>query len=289
MINLLRDTYDLHIHCAPDVVERSVTGLEMTKRAVESEMKGFALKAHYGSTAQQAAVLRNIYPECNVVGAITLNAVVGGINPIAVENAARQGAKIVWCPTFDSPGQQSYYLKNYPNYMSLHKKLSEKNIPVPTFSVLDEEGKISRAMQNVLEIVMDYNMVLGTGHISHKECFALAEETHRRGFKKLLVTHADWSFTKYTLEEQIRLIELGASIEHSYTSATEEQSWMVFSDTLRKTGIEHVVLSTDLGQKRNEFPDVGFRKYAEILMENGFSLPELKQMMADKPAELVET
>ena len=289
MTNLLKNTYDLHIHCAPDVVERSVTGLEMTKRAVASEMKGFALKAHYGSTAQQAAVLRNLYPECNVVGTITLNAVVGGINPIAVENAARLGAKIVWCPTFDSPGQQSYYLTNYPNYMTLHKRLSEKHIPVPTFSVLDEENRICQAMLDVLEIVTDYNMVLGTGHISHKECFALAEETHRRGFKKLLVTHADWPFTKYTAEEQIRLIELGASIEHSYTSAAEEQSWSSFCEMLRITGIEHVVLSTDLGQKHNELPEVGFRKYAEILLEQGFSLPELKQMMSDKPAELVET
>jgi len=289
MSNLLQDTYDLHIHCAPDVVERSVTGLEMTRRAVRSGMKGFALKAHYGSTAQQAALLRDLCPECNVVGAITLNAVVGGINPIAVENAARLGAKIVWCPTFDSPGQQNYYLTNYPNYMTLHKRLLDKGIHVPTHSVLDEEGRISKAMSEVLDLVMDYNMVLGTGHISHRECFALAGEARRRGFGKLLVTHADWPFTKYSPEEQRRLIELGATIEHSYTSAAEEQSWEEFAGLLRKTGIDRVILSTDLGQKHNEYPEVGFRKFAEILAEQGFSSAELRQMMAERPTELVET
>lgn len=289
MTNLLQDAYDLHIHCAPDVVERSVTGLEMARRAAQSGMKGFALKAHYGSTAQQAAVLRDLCPQCNVVGAITLNAAVGGINPIAVENAARLGAKIVWCPTFDSPGQQDYYLTNYPNYMTLHKRLFDKGIRVPTYSVLDEEGGISGAMSDVLDIVMDYNMVLGTGHISHRECFALAEEAQRRGFGKLLVTHADWSFTRYSQEEQCRLIELGATIEHSYTSAAEEQSWEEFVELLRKTGIDHVILSTDLGQKRNEYPEIGFRRFAEILAEQGFSPEELRMMMAERPAMLVET
>ena len=110
MADLLKHAYDLHIHCGPDIIPRSVTALEMAERAVKRGMKGFAIKSHYAPTCLQAATVRACYPGCNAVGTITLNASVGGLNPLAVETAARMGAKIVWCPTFDSASQQDYYL-----------------------------------------------------------------------------------------------------------------------------------------------------------------------------------
>ena len=40
-----------------------------------------------------------------VVGTLTLNWAVGGMNALAVEIAAREGARIVWMPTVDSPAE----------------------------------------------------------------------------------------------------------------------------------------------------------------------------------------
>jgi hypothetical protein len=37
-----------------------------------------------------------------VIGALTLSASVGGMNPLAVEIAAREGARILWMPTLDA-------------------------------------------------------------------------------------------------------------------------------------------------------------------------------------------
>ena len=289
MENYLLDAYDLHIHCAPDVVERSVTGLEMTKIACECGMRGFAFKAHYGSTASQAAMLRAMYPECNALGGITLNSAVGGINPMAVENAARLGAKIVWCPTFDSPGQLKYYLENHPQYMVLHTSLMDRGVDISSHKIIDEDGKLTKAMSDVLDIVRDYGMMLGTGHISHEETFALARESKRRGYKKLVITHADWNFTYYSLDEQMALAQMGATIEHSYTSPAEGAvAWETVFEQIRKVGVENTILSTDLGQKRNVYPNVGFQRFACKLAENGFSRDELRSMMVYKPAMLVE-
>lgn len=289
MENLLEGAYDLHIHCGPDVVARSVTGLEMARRAQACGMRGFAIKAHYDATCQQAAMVRTLVPGCNAVGTLTLNSTVGGINPMAVENAARLGAGIVWCPTFDSSSQQTYYLEHYPQYIAMQKKLLEQNIPVPSYRIIDEAGKLLPEMSDVLELVQAYDLTLGTGHITHEETFALAREAARRNYKKLLITHADWSFTHYSLEEQEALVRLGATIEHSYTSLAEGAvEWEAVFHEIRKIGVQHVVITTDLGQAKNEYPDIGLQKYAERLREAGFSRDDLRRMLTENPGFLVE-
>ena len=65
-------------------------------------MAGFVLKSHYGCTAERASVVRTAVPGVDVLGAVSLNRAVGGMNPLAVEIAAREGARTVWLPTVDS-------------------------------------------------------------------------------------------------------------------------------------------------------------------------------------------
>lgn len=288
--NLLEGTYDLHIHCGPDIVPRSVTGLDMAKRAAARGMKGFAIKAHYGCTCQEAALLRELVPACNTIGTLTMNSSTGGINPMAVETAARLGARIIWCPTFDSASQQKYYLENLPQYIGMQSKLLQQGVTVPAYCLTDENGQLTCEMSEVLDLVREYDLVLGTGHITHEETFALAREAHRRKFQKLLITHADWSFTHYSIAEQRELVELGATIEHTYTSPAVlgPVTWEEVFREIRDIGPEHVILSTDLGQAANEFPDDGLLHYAEQILGAGFTKNDLYQMLAEGPARLVE-
>lgn len=142
MEHLLKNAYDLHIHCGPDIIPRSVTALEMAKRAAERGMRGFAIKSHYAPTCLLAASVRACYPECNAVGTVTLNASVGGLNPLAVETAARMGGRMVWCPTFDSAWQQSYYLRHLPGYISMQKKMMDAGEAIPSYNLLDSRGEL---------------------------------------------------------------------------------------------------------------------------------------------------
>ncbi len=90
------------MHISPDVVERKIDDISLARKFAELGMDGFVLKSHYGSTAERAAVVRAAVPGINALGAIALNRAVGGINPLAVEIAAREGARTVWLPTVDS-------------------------------------------------------------------------------------------------------------------------------------------------------------------------------------------
>src|SRR3954453_21199994 len=99
---LLQGAYDVHIHIAPDVVPRIVDDVTLARRFLELGMAGFTLKSHYTSTAERAASVRAAVPGAEGKGAISLNRAVGGLNPLAVEVAAREGARTVWLPTVDS-------------------------------------------------------------------------------------------------------------------------------------------------------------------------------------------
>ena len=99
---LIKGAYDLHVHSAPDVLPRKMNDIEMAKRIRESGMGGYAIKSHFFCTSERAELMHELYPDVDYIGTITLNSSVGGINPTAMEMAARSGAKLVWFPTCDS-------------------------------------------------------------------------------------------------------------------------------------------------------------------------------------------
>ena len=99
---LVRGAFDLHVHISPDVVERRIDDVGLARRFHEVGLAGFLLKSHYTSTAERAAVVSAVCPEVTVMGAIALNRAVGGLNALAVEIAAREGARVVWLPTVDA-------------------------------------------------------------------------------------------------------------------------------------------------------------------------------------------
>ena len=102
---LVRGAYDLHVHVAPDVPERRIDDVALAHRCAEVGLAGFGLKSHYTSTAERAQIVSAAVPGVRAIGTITLNWAVGGMNPLAVEIAAREGARIVWMPTVDSPAE----------------------------------------------------------------------------------------------------------------------------------------------------------------------------------------
>jgi hypothetical protein len=125
---LLRGAFDTHIHIAPDVVARRIDDLTLARRFTDLGLGGFQLKSHYTSTAERAAVVRAAVPGVEVLGAIALNRAVGGMNAVAVEIAAREGARTVWLPTVDSvneSGEETQFAPGakVPVWMELQREL----------------------------------------------------------------------------------------------------------------------------------------------------------------------
>lgn len=292
MKNYIEGAYDLHIHSAPDILPRRMDDIEMAQRIIASGMAGYAIKSHYFCTSERAQLINKQFPGCDAIGTISLNSSVGGINPSAVEMACRSGIKLVWFPTCDSENEREYIYsdrcKVLPYWAKILMQLKEEGVTNPTIYLLDEKGALKPEVLQVLDVIAKYDIILATSHLTHEETFALVPEAAKRGVKKIIITHVTYQNTKYTIEEQKQLAQYGAFMEHCYTTfATGKSTIEEEIEQIRAMGADHVILSTDLGQKTAVYPDEGLQKYCEILAENGFSDEEIHKMVNTNPRWLL--
>ena len=289
----LQGAYDLQVHVAPDVIERRIDDLDLAKEFLAHGLKGFVLKSHYFPTAERAKVVTKAVPGIQAFGAIALNHSLGGLNPVAVELAGRSGTKIVWMPTVDAAnetaGRPDGTKAKLPFWAKIQLELAATGINPPPMTVIDAEGNCSATARTVLELIKKYDMILATGHLGRKEIFALVKTAKEIGLRKVVVTHAEFPSQSLTAQEQFELAELGAIIEHCFTTMhTGKSSWEGMFEATRKTGIKRTILSTDLGQTINPGVAEGFAMFAQKMLDAGFSVSDIRHMAATIPASLME-
>ena len=291
---LLEGAYDLHVHTGPDISERSLDDFDYTERLKKIGMKGFGIKSHYFCTAERARLVKKFNPNFNPIGAITLNNSVGGINPTAVEMAAKDGAKIVWMPTFDAENEIQYMFsqagyEELPPWAQVQFDRRKEGKSQTGITVL-EEGKLKAPVQEVLQLVAENDLILATGHLSKSEIFAVASAAKDHGVKKVMITHPTFSSIALSKEEQKELAELGAYLELCCGCITPEYgtTWEEIYEQIRYIGPRHFLLSSDLGQVNNPFPDEGLITAVENLSKNGFSDSEIRLITVENTTFLAE-
>jgi Family of unknown function (DUF6282) len=288
----IANAYDLQVHVAPDVIERRIDDLDLAKEFLAHGLKGFVLKSHYIPTAERASVVTKAVPGIEAYGAITLNHSVGGLNPVAVEIAGRSGNKIVWFPTVDAANETAGRLDGpndkLPFWAKIQREIAAAGITRPPMTVLNSEGAISEETHQCLELIAKHDMILATGHLGRHEIFPLVKAAKAAGVNRIIVTHAEFPSQNLTADEQIALADLGAVIEHCYTTYhTNKCPWETVYTNIRAVGVEHTIMATDLGQKTNPPVAAGFAAFAQRLLNNGFTTKEINRMAATIPAALV--
>jgi len=280
---LLRGAYDTHMHISPDVVERIIDDISLAQKFNELGMDGFVLKSHYGSTAERAAVVRATVPGVNVLGAISLNRAVGGINPLAVEIAAREGARTVWLPTVDSVNEsherEAAPGARVPVWVKLQLELREQGIELPPVPVIDEHGSLVPELYEVLAMIARHQLCLATGHLSRDEIFAVVDAAVDAGVETIVITHPEFPSQDLSVEDQNALADKGALLERCFTTPhTGKVTWERWIENIRATGPERSVVSTDLGQVFNPPVQDGMALMVDRLLESGFNEEEIYVM-----------
>lgn len=283
---LLRGAYDTHIHVAPDVVPRIVDDVTLAHRFLDLGMDGFTLKSHYTSTAERASVVRAAVPGIDCRGAIVLNRAVGGLNPLAVEVAAREGVRTVWLPTVDSvnesrerdsPGGRDGV--KVPVWVKLQLELREQGIEIEPVPVVDEGGAVLPQTRAVLERIAHHGLLLATGHLARDEIFAVVEAALEEGVTQIVITHPEFPAQSLSVPDQVALAERGALLERCMTTPhTGKITWEQWIANIREAGYEHSVLSTDLGQVFNPPVENGMGIMVDQLLAAGFSDEEVHVM-----------
>ncbi|HXZ19008.1 MAG TPA: DUF6282 family protein [Candidatus Acidoferrales bacterium] len=288
----LEGAYDLQVHVAPDVIERRIDDIDLAREFLAHGLRGFALKSHYIPTAERAKVVSKAVPGIAAYGAVTLNHSVGGLNPVAVEIAGRSGAKIVWMPTVDAANETAGRVDGpgtkLPFWAKIQRELAAMGIAPPPLTVLDSAGELTDATHRCMELIGRHDMILATGHLGRAEIFALVRSAKLLGVRKVVVTHAEFPSQNLSADEQRELAATGAFIEHCFTTMhTGKASWEGVFESIRRTGAERCILSTDLGQSINPPVAEGFALFAQRLLDAGFSAGEIRRMAVENPAKLV--
>jgi hypothetical protein len=259
----------------------------MAASAAAAGMRAIMLKCHHESTVSRAYLLDDVYPDLSVFGGIVLNSHVGGINPAAVEAALRGGGKEVWMPTVDA----AYHARmhggrtgGYDAQSSGESRGESKGI-----SVL-REGKLTDAAWQVLELIAEFDAILGTTHLSFDEILALVTGARERGVKRILITHPFFKVPGLDLSVLERLVKLGAYAEFGFCTISPMWAYATIDDTkaaIDALGASRCVLISDAGQRHNPTPVESLRVFAQCLYEKGISERDIERMIVSNPASLL--
>lgn len=284
-VALVRGAYDLHVHSGPDVLPRRANDLEVARRFAQRGLSGFTIKSHYAPTAGRARLARLVVPDVDVLGSVCLNAAVGGLNPLAVEIAAREGARFVWLPTVDAENESPTRRSPPPDaprpaWAALQEELRRTEVPWDPVPVVDGDGRPLPALVDVLRVVARHQLVLATGHLSRDEIFATVEAARAAGVRCVVVTHPDFPTQRLSVEDQRALARRGAWLERCFNTAHSGKiAWEELAEVVRSVGVRHSFLSSDLGHVHGPPVEDGLPLFADRLLALGFTEEEVRTMV----------
>jgi len=271
----LNGVIDIHVHCDPDSIPRSIDAIDLARLAKSRGMRGLVLKNHYEPTASLAYLVRKEVPGIEIFGGIDLNRTVGGVNPSAVERMTlvKGGwGRFVWMPTFDAENQVRFSKEDRP------------------FVPVSRNGELLPEVREVIGLIAKHHLVLATGHSSPAEVLLLIREARRQGVEHIVVTHAALAPVGMSIAQMREAARLGAYIEFVYNALVGPSKMFEipeYANAIREVGPEFSILSSDLGQAVNPLHPDGLAAFFSGLKNHRFSDEEIARMSKVNPARLL--
>ena len=244
---------DTHLHTSPDVKPRILNDFQAAFMASKEKMGGIILKSHVESTAGRAR-LTEMVTGIKVIGGLTLNSSVGGLNPAAVEASALMGGKIVWFPT-------------------------------TSHSVLNLDLEL---IEDILHLIVQNDLVLATGHLNPAEIFELLDMAHSMGIWRILVNHPFTRVVGANIDEQKEMARY-AYLEHCYVACMDNHDKIdpeLISQGIKDIGSDKCIMATDFGQSNNPYPVVGMKMFVNKMMDLEISIDDIIIMCKINPFKL---
>ena len=289
---LVRGAYDLHVHVDPDVIPRRIDDVALAGRFADVGLAGFALKSHYTSTAERAQIVSAVAPGVRAIGTLSLNRAVGGMNALAVDIAAREGARIVWMPTVDSPAETAGRTKpkegdRVPLWARLQHELRELGLGIEPVHVTDGEGRLLPETRDVLRTVARHDLILATGHLAREDTFAVVDGALEEGVRRIVVTHPEFPCQDFSIEDQRELAARGCVLERCLsTPLSGKTTWEHVFDGVRAVGAEHSLFSSDCGNPDYPAVEDGLALWADRLLGAGFDEGDVREMIVGRSRQL---
>ena len=273
---------DVHVHSAPDLVDRYETDVALARDALDAGMAGVVVKSHVVPTVGRVDLVNEAVGEDVLLGGIALNGSVGGVNPDAVEVALELGAAIVWLPTAWSANHASQ-----ARAAGVESFVGQR-VPGPDEELqVVEDGELTADARRVVDLVGKYDAVLGTGHVAPDATEVVVDACAEAG-TRCLVNHPFFRVVDLSIERQRDLAAKGAYMEYCAYSVESTAGHDVdrIARAVEAVGPERCLLATDFGQAENP-PVPGLERFAGDLQDAGLSRATVRRLVAETPADLL--
>jgi hypothetical protein len=282
----LTGVIDLHIHSGGGRIDE----IGLAKLATKAGMKALVLK-NWRSMSTDAARLTNeaigewvnrleekLVP-VKVFGGVVLNKPLGLVNPDAVRCSLLFGAKEIWFPTYSSA---AHVVRK--GEMDKKEAINQKNL-----SYLLKGDKLIPEAREIIHLAKEHNAILSVGHSFLEEIWAILDEAKSIDFK-ILIDHPHMESNRVEIDDQVKLVKAGAYLNHMAASFIGVWGGLdpnVLAGDIRKVGVEHCIMSTDLGQIENANPVEAMRAYIRQMQTSGLDQREIDLMTKVNPAKLL--
>ncbi len=283
---LLANAIDCHAHGGSDPMERLLLEDDIGIDYTEAGMRAMVVKTWYTPSASRNALVQKIvnrYAEARGLrpvlcyGGIVLNYSVGGFNPEAVRKCLGfPGMKYVWMPMVDSYHHRRVVYDDWSGY---------------GLTFLDDTRKVIPAVQEILRVIADHDLVLASGHYPYADTAILVEEARRLGVDKIEIIHPAHIHSKHTIAQMQEQAARGAKLMLSGLGAMafplHESGPLYAARIVKEVGAENLVYGSDFGQLQN-FPHIVANRWMiKLLLAYGCTKEEIRTVFQVTGARLL--
>ena len=277
---LLRGAYDVHQHSGPSPhTERLFDELDLAIHGCYIGLGGIVFKEQFMPSTRSARIVQKVVDQwadehrrkrIEIFGGVCLNYAVGGLNADAVIASYRMGGKYVWLPNVDS---------------NHHRRVVNEGVG-QGMDLIDSEGRVVPKAREILELVAETDMVLGVGHQSTRERYAIVREAVTLGIQRIEITHVNFPPSWLTPEQCRDLADLGAFIS-IYAIDDAYFSWDDVMAVYRAVGPERMLIASDRGHISTGHPIDGLRRLIFGFMQSGVPDDHVRLMCQTNPRNLL--
>jgi len=298
---------DLHCYARPCVFERGFSIPQLAKQYREVGYRAMLVKSHFDCNCDAVEIAREMVPGIAIYGGVVLNWSVGGLNPHAVDAATLLGAKEVWMGNMHAgtlstePFRTNYGYNLCAPSSPWVARPTKRWMVAPPINVIDlKTSELLPVVYDILDLIAEADIILGSCHISKRECFALVPEAVKAGVKKIVITHPAIgphsilgphpSQERYwPIKDLKRITEMGAVLEHVATMYVPyKDQFDILAQAIKTVGANKCVLASDSGTTLEPHPIEAMRLFILNLRRRGITEQEIDVMTKRNPAKLLE-
>jgi hypothetical protein len=287
---VLRGAVDLYVHTSPELLPRRVDDIGLASQMKADGFRAAMMWNQFSHTGERATVASGV-TGFDMRGSIILNGTVGGLNPRVTEHAIRMGACYVSMPTM-SGGSYQNRVSDYARAASM----LAGSVPVT-----DESGAVLPAVHDIIDVVNQYDVVLGLGYVSRADARAVLYAARDRGVRKIGVLRP-FSPLGFTDEEVAEAMEIpGVVLQFPCSSVLAAAAPLAptegaatgagpdapaIAGAIRRYGAERCVVMSDTGWN-DLMPLEWFTLGCSTLAQLGIGSRDLRTLVCDTPARLI--